>query len=386
MKLLLSCNELGLGHVTRLIPLGKKLAERGHELHFFSGGTAYQLLRKEFENAYPVTPVAWYETARGVLASASLLNILIPLPYFNHDEKRIKIKTSSASETIHRYYDLRQRIRKIKPDLIVSDGDMHMLRLAHRWKIPSVYVTNIIRPSYSFSPFLIPGERFTERYVKQCTRIIVPDNPNPYTICEYNLGDLDAMHLRQKTDFAGTFVDMAPTKGKEEHIFAPISGPLGTRAKLIQTIVPALQKLENESIVSLGQPGKPTTKKIGNCEIHTWLTPEQRLHYMANAKLVIFSGGHATCFETIKHMKPSIILPTQPEQIGNGRKLQELGAASLARDNRQLATSFELMMSNIETYRRNVEKLNKISKKLASLDAAVGIVEKTLEAPEVKMT
>jgi UDP:flavonoid glycosyltransferase YjiC (YdhE family) len=179
---------------------------------------------------------------------------------------------------------------------------------------------------------------------------------------------------------------MAPTKGKEEHIFAPISGPLGTRAKLIQTIVPALQKLENESIVSLGQPGKPTTKKIGNCEIHTWLTPEQRLHYMANAKLVIFSGGHATCFETIKHMKPSIIMPTQPEQIGNGRKLQELGAASLARDNRQLATSFELMMSNIETYRRNVEKLNKISKKLASLDAAVGIVEKTLEAPEVKMT
>ncbi len=385
MKLLLSCNELGLGHVTRLIPLGKKLAERGHELHFFSGGTAYQLLQKEFKNVYPVTPVAWYETAHGVIASASMLNILFPLPYFNHDEKQVKIKTSSASETVNRYYDLRQRIRKIKPDLIVSDGDMHMLRLAHRWKIPSVYVTNIIRPSYSFSPLLTPGERFTERYVKQCTRIIVPDNPRPHTICEYNLGDLDAMHLRQKTDFVGTFVDMTPTQGEEEHIFAPISGPLGTRARLIQTIVPALQKLEVNSIVSLGQPGKRATREMGNCEIHTWLTPEQRRSAMANARLVIFSGGHATCFETIKHMKPSIVVPTQPEQIGNGRKLQEIGTSFLARNTDQLATSLELMLGNIETYKRNVEKLNKISKKLAGVEAAVGIVEGVLEDPQVKM-
>jgi uncharacterized protein (TIGR00661 family) len=386
MKLLLSCTELGLGHVTRLIPLGKKLAERGHELHFFSGGTAYQLLRQEFKNVYLVTPVAWYETARGVIASASMLNILIPLPYFNHDEGRVQIKSSSASETIHRYYDLRRHIRKIKPDLIVSDGDMHMLRLAHRWKIPSVYVTNIIRPSYSFSPLLIPGERFTERYVKQSTRIIIPDNPSPDTICEYNLGDLDAMHLRQKTDFVGTFVDMTSTQGKEEHIFAPISGPLGTRAKLTQTIVPTLQKLKMKSIVSLGQPGKRATKKMGNCEIHTWLTPEQRRSFMANAKLVVFSGGHATCFETIKHMKPSIIVPTQPEQIGNGRKLQELGSSFLARDNKQLATTLELMLSNIETYKWNVEKLNGKSKKLAGVDLAASIVERVLENPQVRMT
>ncbi len=385
MKLLLSCNELGLGHVTRLIPLGKKLAEKGHELHFLSGGTAYKLLQKEFKNVYPVTPVAWYETAQGVIASASLLNILIPLPYFNHDEKRVKIKSSSASETIHRYYDLRRPIKVIKPDLIVSDGDMHMLRLAHRWKIPSVYVTNIIRPSHSFSPLLIPGERFTERYVRQCTRIVVPDNPYPHTICEYNLGDLDAMHLRQKTDFVGTFVDMTQEKGGDEHIFAPISGPLGTRAKLVQTIVPALEKLKLESIVSLGLPGERTTKKIGNCEIHTWLTAEQRRNFMADAKLVVFSGGHATCFETIKHMKPSIIVPTQPEQIGNGKKLQELGSSFLARNLKQLAASLELMLGNIEIYKRNVEKLNKISSRLAGADVTASIVERTLEDPQVKI-
>jgi UDP:flavonoid glycosyltransferase YjiC (YdhE family) len=214
---------------------------------------------------------------------------------------------------------------------------------------------------------------------------MVPDNASTHTICEYNLGDLDAMHLSHKTDFVGTFVDMTPTQGNEKHIFAPISGPLGTRARLIQTIVPTLQKLQTRSIVSLGQPGKRATKKIGNCEIHAWLTPEQRRSFMADAKLVVFSGGHATCFETIKHMKPSIIVPTQPEQIGNGRKLQELGSSLLARNTVQLATTLELMLSNIEMYKRNVEKLNKISKKIAGVATAVGIVESVLENPEVKM-
>ncbi len=377
MKLLLSCTELGLGHVTRLIPLGKKLEERGHELHFFSGGTAYQLLQKEFKNVYYCTPVAWYETAHGVIASASMLNILIPLPYFNHEKNQLEIKSSSASETIHRYYDLRRHIKKIKPDMIVADGDIHMLRLAHRWRIPSVYVTNIIRPSYSFSPLLIPGERFTERYVKRSTRIIVPDNPSPHTICEYSLGDLDAMHIRDKTEFVGSFIDATPTKGGKEHVFAPISGPLGTRAKLIRMLLPVLQKLETKSIISLGQPGRRATKKTGNCEIHTWLTTEERRKYMADAKLVVFSGGHATCFETIKHIKPSIIVPTQPEQVGNGKKLEELKCALLVRNKNQLSAAFKEISSRTEYYRQNVEKLNTVSRKPAGVNAATNIIEQT---------
>jgi len=86
MRLMLCCSELGLGHVSRIIPLGKKLREKGHELHFFSGGKAYELLRKEFRNVYLCTPVAWYENASGIVTSASLINILFPLPVFNHEK------------------------------------------------------------------------------------------------------------------------------------------------------------------------------------------------------------------------------------------------------------------------------------------------------------
>src|SRR4030042_1936320 len=227
MRLLFSCAELGLGHASRVIALGKKLEKNGHELFFFSGGKAYQLLKKEFKNVYPCTPVAWYENAHGIATSASLINILFPLPFFNYEKGTFKIKNSNAMETVHRYYDLRRHIRKIKPDLIVADGDLHALRMASRWKFPAVYIANMIRPSYGFSAFLNPGERFIERYVKTCAKIIIPDNPPPYTVCEYDLGALDSIGISEKTEFAGSFLATTYTQGLEEHVFAPISGPSG---------------------------------------------------------------------------------------------------------------------------------------------------------------
>jgi UDP-N-acetylglucosamine--N-acetylmuramyl-(pentapeptide) pyrophosphoryl-undecaprenol N-acetylglucosamine transferase len=379
MRLLFSCNELGLGHASRVITLGKKLEKNGHELFFFSGGKAYQLLKKEFRSVYPCTPVAWYENAHGIATSASLINILFPLPYLNYEKGAFEIKNSDAMETVHRYYDLRRHIRKIEPDLIVSDGDMHALRLAHRWKFPSVYITNLIRPSYGFSPVLNPGERFTERYVKQCSKIIIPDVPPPYTVCEYNLSNLDRMGIGGKVEFAGGFLDMALVKGSEEHIFASISGPLGTRAKLMQMIIPVLKALEIKSIVSLGLPGEKKTGKVGNCEIHTWLHRQERQECMRNARLIIFSGGHITCFETIKYAKPSICVPTQPEQMGNAAKLQNLGCSILAKRKEQLILAVQRIEKQKQVFKSKVEKLNRFSNNFNGLDTAVEIIENTVK-------
>ena len=256
MRVLISCAELGLGHASRAVALGKQLEKRGHELFFFSGGRAYQLLKREFKHVYSCTPVGWYENAHGILASASLLNILVPLPIFNYETNSFEIKSSSGMETIRRYYDLRSKMQEIKPDLIVSDGDLHVMRLAGRWKIPSVYITNVVRPSYSFSPLLNPGERFTERYLIQCSKIIIPDNPPPFTVSQYNVGDLTQVGIGKKVEFVGSFFDSTPIRGSENHIFAPISGPPGTRARLTQMILPVLRKLAINSIVSLGVPGE----------------------------------------------------------------------------------------------------------------------------------
>jgi UDP-N-acetylglucosamine--N-acetylmuramyl-(pentapeptide) pyrophosphoryl-undecaprenol N-acetylglucosamine transferase len=378
MRLMLCCSELGLGHVSRIIPLGKKLQEKGHDLYFFSGGKAHALLQKEFCNVYSCTPVAWYENASGIVASASLINILFPLPVFNHEKNKFTIKTSTAMETVHRYYDLRNPILKIKPDLVVADGDLHALRMASRWNFPSVYISNMIRPSYGFSAFLNPGERFVERYVKTCRKIIIPDNPPPYTISEYNLGDLDSIGISQKVEFVGSFLDTTYAQGLAEHVFAPISGPYGTRAKLTQMILPVLEELETKCIVSLGTPNKKITAKKGNCEIHSWLSMQKRKECMKNAKLIVFSGGHRTCFETVKYAKPSICIPTQPEQMGNAAKLQKLNCSISVKDKQELKVAVQKIEEETKLFKQNVMALNKVSNKFKGLNRAVELIENAI--------
>ena len=379
MRLLYSCSELGLGHASRTLALGKRLEANGHEIFFFSGAKAYQLLHKEFKNVYPCTPVAWYENASGIIASASLLNILFPLPTFNSEKSKFEIKNSSAMETIHRYYDLRRHIKEIQPDLLISDADIHALRLASRWHIPCVYITNLIRPSFGFSSLLNPGERFTERYIKNCTKIIVPDNPPPFTISEYDIGDLDSIGVRGKTEFVGSFVNTTPVQGSEQHVFAPISGPFGTRAKLTNMLLPVFTKLDTKSVISLGVPGEKKTVKAGNCTVHSWLSPDERKQYMRNASLVVFSGGHITCFETIKYIKPTVCVPTQPEQLGNAIKLEKMHCSIVARNSKQVAQALRTIEEKKADFRRSVEALNRFSNRFNGLDRAAEIIEEIVK-------
>ena len=375
MRLLYSCSELGLGHASRTIALGKRLEQRGHEVFFFSGGKAYQLLKKEFKNVYPATPVAWYENGSGIITSASLINILFPLSFFNNEKNRFETKNSVAMEVTHRYYDLRENIYKIRPDVLIADGDINALRLAHRWKIPAVYITNLIRPSHGFSALLGPGERLLEQYTVKCAKVIIPDNPPPYTVCEYNIGDIHSVGVKDKVEFVGSFFDTAPTNGSGTHIFAPVSGPYGTRAKLLNMLIPTFEALGVKGVISLGVPGEKKNGKRNGCSVYSWLTEQERQECMKNASIVIFSGGHITCFETIKYAKPSICIPTQPEQLANAAKLQDLHCSITVKNRQQLTKAIKEIEANYSTYKKNAEHLNTISNKHAGVNRAVEIIE-----------
>jgi uncharacterized protein (TIGR00661 family) len=96
---------------------------------------------------------------------------------------------------------------------------------------------------------------------------------------------------------------------------------------------------------------------------------------MRNAKYVIFSGGHATCFEAIKYGKPSICIPTQPEQAGNAAKLQKMGCCIVAKNKKQLQKAVEKMERELDTYTENAEALSQFSGQFRGLDRAVEIIE-----------
>lgn len=375
MRVLYSSSELGLGHVSRTIALGRRLMQRGHELHFFSGSKAFELLKNEFPHVYRATPIAWYENSSGIITSASLVNILLPLPRYDGEKDEFKLKSSNAVETIHRYYDMRQHIKEINPELLIADGDINALRLAQKWKIPDIYITNLIRPSYGFSSVLNPGERLTEHYVKHCQKIVIPDNPPPNTVCEYNIGSLVSVGIAAKTEYVGSFFDVKPAKVSEQHIYAPVSGPYGTRAKLLNMLLPAFKELKATSIISLGIPGERKSVKTDNSQVHNWLSTQERMEAMRNASIVVFSGGHITCFETIKYAKPTVCIPTQPEQLANAAKLRDLGCSIMAKDKKQLVDAIRQIQANYDKFRKKAEALNHASNKSDGLSRAVEIIE-----------
>ncbi|MCL2134447.1 MAG: hypothetical protein FWH37_02670 [Candidatus Bathyarchaeota archaeon] len=378
MRLLFTCSELGLGHVSRIIPLGKRLECAGHEVFFLLGGKAYELLKKEFKNAYPCTPIVWYENTSGIVIPASIINILFPLPVFNSEKKQFEIKSSSAMEVIHRSYDLRAKICDIAPDMLIADGDVAALRMAIKQKIPSVYITNFLCPNYGLMHFLNFGKSIVDQYVKQCTKIVIPDNPPPYTIADYNIGNLTSSVFENKIEYVGAFMNTTLIQGSNEHIFVPISGPIGTRSKILKTLLPIFQKTLSKVVISLGIPGKKTFAKRGNCEIYSWLSPIERHDAMKNAKYVIFSGGHITCFETVKYAKPSICIPTQPEQDGNATKLHNLGCSIKAKNQNDLVKALQQMEQNHQEYTKNLLVLNQFSSRYNGLDRTVEIVQTIL--------
>jgi len=139
-----------------------------------------------------------------------------------------------------------------------------------------------------------------------------------------------------------------------------------------------LEALETKSIISLGTPSKKTNAKKGSCEIHSWLSTQKRQESMKNAKLIVFSGGHMSCFETVKYAKPSICIPTQPEQMGNAAKLQKLNCSISVKNKQELKAAVQKITEENKLFKRNVMALNTFSNKFKGLDRAVEIIENAL--------
>jgi UDP:flavonoid glycosyltransferase YjiC (YdhE family) len=100
---------------------------------------------------------------------------------------------------------------------------------------------------------------------------------------------------------------------------------------------------------------------------------------MKNAKLIVFSGGHMSCFETIKYAKPSICIPTQPEQMGNAAKLQKLNCSLTAKNKQELKAAVQKIEKERQRFRRNVMELNEFSNKFEGLHRAVEIIESAVK-------
>ena len=82
---------------------------------------------------------------------------------------------------------------------------------------------------------------------------------------------------------------------------------------------------------------------------------------------------------TKKYAKPNIVIPTQPEQLANGVKLQDLHCSLVAKTTEQLKRALRTVEEQRQVFRSSVEKLNAFSNKFNGLKRAAEIIEETVK-------
>lgn len=328
-----SCG-MGLGHVSRSVPIAQEVVKRGGEVLIST-----YLEGVHYVNNYGLPVVAAPDLSMEVdvtgsvdIKAATLLSGIESILIFL-DQVRFEIQTIQAFD----------------PHLVFSDTRLSTIYAARLLKIPIVLLLNQFLPRVPREKDtvifrLMDGTVLTTlgRSWALSNMILIPDFPEPYTISLDSLRiprrigarvKLVGSILQQSSGNIERVKEIRKSLGVAEDqklIYAGISGPRAERIPLINKLIPILSEFPDryKVIMSLGIPnGGSDPIKRGKLTLIPWI--ENRFDYLDACDAVISRGGHETLMQSIGYGKPSIIIPVpkHPEQYGNARRAMELKVA-----------------------------------------------------------
>ena len=368
--------DIGLGHIKRLLPVAKQLEQDGYEFHLCLSKRNCELARAEgFNRVYPVQEMSWVENAYGVDIPKTMYNIF----------RSINGKKSLIKELLLEYRDIRYYTKLIKPTMAISDGNIPLLRRSMRSKILYVFITNVKQPQYPFYlqiPFKLP-QYFSERYMKHAEKIIFADFPPPRTISAYSLGNPRKF---KNIEFVGPLIDMQQPAGikDEKFILVMASGTPQSRKRFLWQVAPLLDQYCEKNGCTwkmlLGLNDSNLTQKNELHEICGYVSTKEKEKMQRECSVILQNASQTTCFEAIKNLKPSLLIPTknQPEQEGNARRMQEFGLGVYLREKefeRDFAPSIELIIDNMDYFSKNLREFGSYAKKFDGVGRTVDIIE-----------
>jgi UDP-N-acetylglucosamine--N-acetylmuramyl-(pentapeptide) pyrophosphoryl-undecaprenol N-acetylglucosamine transferase len=327
---------IGLGHAGRCIPIARKL--QAAETVFSSYGEGANYVRQEGLPLVKAPPI-WFQVKPD--GSVDFRQTAVnPGPFF-------------AFFTLLKQVDFEVgAIQHFKPDVIVSDTRMSSLVAGSILRIPRICILNEFQPIIprrthylrlamlaDFITLAIIGKMWTSK-----NTVLIPDFPQPYTICEGNLNVPKS--FRKNVRLIGPILPKHSDEllSKEElrkklglppdktFIFAPISGPTLEKAFVTDILMKILPKFpeEYEIAMSYGYPSADTKPvKRGNVTVYKWLS--NRFEYLKACDVVIGRAGHGTITQCMCYGKPMILVPTpnHTEQLSNARQAEKLGIAQV---------------------------------------------------------
>ncbi len=359
MKVYITPCGIGLGHTGRMLAVADQFKKKNVEIFFSTYGHAYNFVKKNGYKVFDAPSIMWDETD-GVV-----------------DVGKTVAKAPATAKKILGHYLLEcKRIKKLKPDVLLSDSRYTPLLAASKHKIPVIYVANQIK-------FVFPEMIFREKieniaskanytFLKNVDEIIAPDLPSPYTVAKENLDAPLNIHfsgfiLRTRPENLPSQRELKEKLGINNIlVYASLSGPGKSKEKLVDALIKAAPGLDATLIIVKGIPGSAEEKRDGNIITMNWV--ERREEMLKASDIVISRCGHIITTENITYGKPGIYIPqpNQTEQYVNAVGVQRLNVGRIMREGEINAKNLKNSILNIiddREIKNNLKRIQEIGEK-----------------------
>jgi len=392
---------IGLGHITRSVPIAEELERRGNQVAFSTYLDGLDFAKHNHLPTYEAVPINFKVTSDGTI-----------------DFKRTAATSgfSLGIRTLLRQVTLEIKFMKnFRPDVVFSDSRASSLVAARLMRIPVVLMLNqfsieIIRrptgrPMSLFDRFFFLVANLGWRFVRTAIAlvwgrsqlILIPDLPSPYTISVGNLAI--PKRYSGKVKLIGPIVDSNRQttynqnqmkrrlgfSGTRPLIYAAVSGPKVERKILASLLLDSLRSFSKDYnvVLSRGNPkGGRKPRRFHGVTVYEWI--ENQDDFIKASDLIISRAGHGTIMKSLVYGKPMILvpIPDHTEQYGNARRAASLRVAQTLDQNRLTHQTLKLaiheLLQNRQYHAHSVE-IMKTASSLHAISAACEAISGLVE-------
>lgn len=319
MKIVYAINADGFGHVTRSIPIIDYLLKK-HKIHIITDKKIAEFLKKK----YPALSIT-----------------IIPQIYFEYTADSVKtVDGFFKSFNKHNFGNLKRttlEIKKINPDIVISDLERYSLWGGKFLEIPTIEIDNhatIFRGDVEFKR----KDAADFLQAKSVSKLVYPFANYYFGLCFYRT----EITKKNTEIFDPIFLDEIKKYKTKEKDYILVYNRFMDKAKMI----PTLKKLKTQKFVIFGYD---VNKIDGNLEFRK--AKPNLYKEMSECKAVITNGGHTLITEAIYFKKPvySIPIKHQFEQLTNAYYLEKLGFGLTSK--KIELVSLNKFLINLESYK-----------------------------------
>ncbi len=311
MNILYALCTWGLGHMTRSLPIMRRLVEEGNHLIIYTAHRPLIALKKEFGDRCEY-----------------IESVMYPSPYGKNGAFAVKlsfIMPSIISAMLKEHKQILQISKEKNVDLFIADSKYGAFDKTK----PSIFIFHQLRyiPP-DFLKFLRnKTEKFNYFFRDSFKKFVVPD----FEMDEGLTGDLShnlSYFPKEKIEYIGILSDYEK-KNVEQDIdyLISLSGREPNRSMLEKRIVSQIDELEGKIVLVRGTPEETEKINVPGVEIVNYAGKGVRDDLMNRAKFVIARSGYSTIMDMVELGKKGLLIPTpgQTEQEYLGEYLSQKG-------------------------------------------------------------